>query len=251
MFDSDPVSSSRAWLSQHPDYRKSFWQRTWKLFTGLLAVGLLVFGVLPFLIYLFEPSSPPQNIFVSNVSDKQATISWTTNKPTKGAIKIGKMLYKDDGDKNLSRQGFYTTHHITLTDLKPDQNYQYEIKEGRHRAKNGNFRTGQTLSSLQNPNPVYGKAFTKDQKPLVGAIVYFRVKNGQDQSALLSTLTNLEGGWSIDLANLRAGDLSKSFLANNTSIEEVVVEGGSNGKAKATTTIGKDNPWPNILITQK
>src|SRR3989344_8248256 len=133
MFDPVPVSSANAWLSQHPDYKKSSWQRIWKPLVGLLVAGFLIFGVLPLLIYIFEPSSPPLNIFVTNISDKQATVSWTTLKPTKGAVAIGKGSYKDDGDKTLSRQGFYTTHHITLTNLEPDKTYRYELKQGRHK----------------------------------------------------------------------------------------------------------------------
>ncbi|MDO8452882.1 MAG: fibronectin type III domain-containing protein [bacterium] len=251
MFQSDPVSSSNDWLRQHPDYRKSFWQRIWKPVVGLLVAGFLIFGVLPLLIYLFEPSSPPLNIFLTNVSDKQATVSWTTLKPTKGAISIGKILYKDDGDKNLARQGFYTTHHVTLNNLQPSRIYQYVIKQGRHKQPGGRVQTGQVLESLQNPNPVYGKALTTDKKPLVGAIVYFRISNGQSQSSLLSTLTNLEGGWTIDLANLRTKDLAKPFVVANSSLEEVVIEAGSKGNGKATTTPDKDTPWPDVTLNQK
>ncbi|MBI4029456.1 MAG: fibronectin type III domain-containing protein [Candidatus Blackburnbacteria bacterium] len=226
----------------------SLWKRVRLPLLGLLVSSILIFVLLPFLVVAFEPTSTPVNVLTSNVTDHQATVSWTTQKATKGTVTIGKVVYKDDGDKTLKRQGFYSTHHVTLSGLQPNKTYRYEIRQGRHKLKGGVVRTAKTSETLPSPNPVYGKVLTKDKKPIVGAIIYFRVANGDTKSSLLTTLTNSEGRWSLDLANLRNSDVSKNLSLSSSSIEEIVVEAGSNGSGKATSTIDKDTPWPDIIV---
>lgn len=221
--------------------------------TFLPLVGLVGFLIgLYFLGYLIswvvEPTSPPQNVFLSNITDHQATISWTTEKATKGAVKIGKDLYKDDGDKDLKKQGFYTTHHVTITDLLPGTTYQFEIRQGAKSVYQGSFFTADGLLALTTPNPVYGRILKEGRTPVVGAIVYFRAEGARGKSSLLSTLTNIEGRWSIDLGNLRASNLENTFQMSKGVQEEVVVEGGSQGRVKANTLVGEDRPWKDVIL---
>lgn len=233
--------------------KKSFVKKI--LIAVLALVGFyLVAGVTTFFL---EPTSPVQNVFVTNVTDGAATVTWTTAKPTKGAVTINQWfplpvfigLNKDDGDKNLSRQNFYTTHHATISNLQPQKTYKYKIYQGAKPMYQGSLKTGPTPESIGTPNPIYGKVITSDQKPVVGAIVYFRAA-GPDgvKSALLSTLTNLQGGWTIDLSSLRSADLTKPFTITKDSTEEIVVEAGSRGRAKSQSTPGKDKPWPDVFL---
>ena len=220
---------------------------------------LLVFIFL--LLFLLEPTSPPQNVFISNITEHQATVSYTTKKPTTAGLLISKdgtfplfsilaTFIKDDGEKNTDKLGFYTTHHITISNLDPKTAYTFQIYQGLRSMYKGKFLTAETLSSVASPTPVYGKAFTAEKKPLVGAIVYLQVANGSNKSSLLSTLTNIEGGWSIDLANLRTEDGTNSFPLSPQSIETVVVEAGALGSGKASVSPGQDKPWPDILISK-
>lgn len=224
---------------------------------GLAIIILLLF----YSLKLIEPSSNPQNIMVTNLTEHQATVSWTTAKPTKGLIVISedgkfpllpnfaKKTYKDDGEKNLKRQRFYTTHHITIGDLAPDKTYQYLIYQGWKKKVRGSFTTGPVLTSLAPPSPVYGKVLSADRKtPLIGAIIYFQTDTGKEKSALLSTLSNSEGRWSLDLGNLRSKNLKSSVNLASKSAELVVVEAGSHGKGRAVTLLGKDKPWPDIIL---
>lgn len=221
-------------------------------------IGLVLFFVLLYYFTrLVEPASLVQNLLVTNVTDHQTTLSWTTQKPTKGLVVVsedGKFpilpmfaqkTYQDDGEKNSRRQGFYTTHHITVGELQPQKTYQYLIYQGWKKAYRGSFVTGPTLNSISAPNPVYGKVLDSDKKTgVAGAIIYFQAT----ASAMLSTLTNAEGGWSVDLGNLRTQDLEMSYQLSTKSAEMVVVETGVRGKFKATTVFGKDKPWPDIIL---
>ncbi len=214
----------------------------------ILALSLFYFIFLFF--FIIEPNSEPKNVFISNVTEGQATVSYITDKPTKGTVFIsaeGKFPFlplfvnptKDDGEKNLSKSGFYRTHHITLTDLKSNTVYKYRIYQRLRTVYEGQFKTKNIPTSISIPSPVYGKVLTAEKKPIAGAIVYLQLQNESSKSAFLSTLTNSEGGWTIDLANLSFEGYTK---------ELVIVEAGDKGRGKAYTIPGLDKPWPNILF---
>lgn len=236
---------------ENPSSSSSFFGAL-KYFIFLILILLGIYYIFLF-FFIIEPSSQPQNVFISNITNGQATISYTTKTPTKGTVLISKdgkfpalPLFvnptKDDGEKNLKKSGFYTTHHITLTNLESKTIYKFRIYQRLRKVYDGQFKTNTVSSSLSSPEPVYGKVLTVDKKPIIGAIVYLQVENEASKSALLSTLTNNEGGWSIDLANLSLDDYTK---------EMVVVEAAELGRGKAYTTPGKDRPWPDILITKQ
>ncbi|MBI2268363.1 MAG: fibronectin type III domain-containing protein [Candidatus Blackburnbacteria bacterium] len=214
-------------------------------FIGFL-VGLYFLGYI--VTWIAEPTSPPQNVFLSNITDHQATISWTTEKATKGAVRIGKTLYKDDGDKDLKKQGFYTTHHVTVTNLLPGTTYQFNIYQGAKSVYQGSFFTADSLLGLTTPSPVYGRILGEGKTPIVGAIVYFRAEGTKGKSSLLSALTNIDGRWSIDLGNLRASNLENPFQMSKDVQEEIIVEGGSKGRGKVTASVGEDKPWKDVIL---
>jgi len=160
-------------------------------------------------------------------------------------------LQKDDGDKSLPRPGFYTTHHVTLENLKSGKTYTFAIYQGIGKKYIGRLTTAQALSSLPSPNPVYGRVLDKNKKPIVGAMVYLRAKNGSKSSTLLSALTNLSGRWSLDLGNLRTEDFKSAFPTSASTVEEILIYAGTKGTGKATTSPGKDKPWPDLIVTNE
>lgn len=238
--------------------------KMWSVFKIYLTLALILSVFLLSLVFLglIEPAATPQNIFFTNLTDHQATITWTTAKPTRSLIIaskdgkfpllplaiFGQAMSKDDGEKLLSKQGFYTTHHVTVEKLDPNTTYYFRIYQGLKNIYQGKFTTGPTLTTLTAPNPIYGRVLTSDKKPAAGALVYFQEKQESSPSALLSTLTNQQGRWSLDLGNLRSANLKTSFPAKAKNIKEIVVEAGSKGKVKFATTSAQLNPAPDILL---
>lgn len=223
------------------------------------ALFLLVLGVCIYITWLIEPSSDVKNILISNISDHQATISWTTKVPTRGELLVSsnfkfpilpifsKDLQKDDLDKTSDKVGYYTTHHITIGSLDSSKRYNFRVFQGQKKVFEGSFKTGPTITGFIGPSPIYGKVLRSDKKtPVVRAIVYLRIIKNASSSALLSTLTNGEGGWSLDLANLRDANLRNHFILTKKSQEQIIIEAGNLGRVKAATTPGKDKPWPTI-----
>lgn len=227
--------------------RKKVW-----LFVIIFVVGIILDLFL--VSYALEPKSEVKNLSFTNITDHQVTISWITDKPTKGVVRIGKGYYKDDLEKSLKKEGRYLTHHITITNLNPNRKYQFKVFQGLKTAFYGEFTTSSTLDSFTSPNPVYGRVISKDKKPIIGALIFLQAKEASQSSSIISTQTNLEGRWSLDLANLRSKDFRKSFDLTRSSLETVIVQTGKSlpagrqAKVKAETTLGKDKPWSDIVI---
>lgn len=208
-----------------------------------------------------EPASKPVNVLISNLTDRQVTVSWTTEKSTKGTILISennqfpavlafaKKAEKYNEEKESLRPGSYTAHSVTLTDLKPNTTYDYRIYQGFKAAYQDSFQTGPTLDTILTPNPVYGKIKEVGKNPVVGAIIYLQLFSPEGtKSAFLSTLSNQQGGWSIDLANARDINLQKSFLLDAKTREEIIVERGIGERIKESTSSGHDQPWPDVIF---
>lgn len=234
-------------------------------FLAVLAVGfiLLIFAIFFILSTIFEPTSKPLNIILSNQSSHQATISWITKKPTRSTVFVTSSknlpflpffikLEKDDGEKNIIKKGFYENHHVTVGGLLENTKYQFVIFQGLRKVSQGTFTTGPVISSINTPNPVYGKVLNADKKsPSVGSIIYLRIIDGKKRSSLLSTLTNVDGRWSIDLGNLKTKDLKNIFPVSSNSIEAAIVEAGSKGRFSIESKPGKDKPWTDVILSSK
>ncbi len=222
----------------------------------LSAIYLLLAFIVPFI----EPVSRPEGVKISNITDRQATVSWTTPKATRDLLVLSendsfpifpvfaKKKYIDDGDRGLKTGKFYTTHHVTINNLKLNTKYYFKIYQGVQEVYSGEFATGPTLSSPPTPNPVYGRVIKADKTPVAGAIVYFRAGQGETLSGFLSTLTNAQGGWSIEPANLRTADLQKNYEMAEGGKVEIMVEGGARGRAKRAVNFSGKNPMPDIVI---
>lgn len=220
--------------------------------------GFIIFLFFIFIIELLEPFSYPLNINVSNITNAQASFSWTTEKPTKGEVFVSKnknspllpyfqKMEKDDGEKKLNKSGYYLTHHVTVKNLTSETKYYFAIFQGWRKVYEGEFKTGKILSSLSLPNPVYGKILNAKKKPLVGAIVLLEVETSSVFSSLLSTLTNNDGRWSLDLGNLRTKDLNLNYKIASRATEKIIIETGQK-KFKARTRSGFDKPWPDVIL---
>lgn len=168
--------------------------------------------------YRTEPTSPPQLPAITNLSETEATMSWTTQIPTWGIV-----LYSDDerAFKNLFLARFRANaavddhgllskvHHVTLKNLDPKKKYYYRISTGLHtydKPAIGEYPTLETLYTISpetpspQPFPAYGLITRGNGEiPAYPAIVYLE----KDGALKRSTLTNLDGGWSMDLSSFR------------------------------------------------
>lgn len=229
-------------------------RRFWIILSLIFLVILLCTGA----VFLYISQSTPLNIAISNISDQQVTISWTTEKPVVGELMIRKsekefpiVALGNIFSRDVRNRTAKTLHYQNQKDLKPNNSYYFRIYHNGIQVYQGRFIAAPTLKSMTAPYPVYGTILSPDKKtPLAGVIVFLKLRTPKEStpSAILSAQTNFEGRWTIDLANARTLNLKNTYALHNKIIEEVIVEAGKYGRVKSATSINKDQPWPNLIL---
>lgn len=204
-----------------------------------------------------SPEITPQNIKIANLQDTGFTITWTTQSKTSGAVAYGlsdqDLQYPalDDRD-NQNRIDQYSTHHITLKQLKPSSLYQFTILTNGVEIKNNGQPFKQetapvALSSPLPPDAAFGQIIDSTGSPVNDALVYLTLPNGN----LLSSPVNQSGSFLITLNTARTAD-NLNFLVypENGALEQIHVEAGSLGQATGSCQTGLDSPIPNIILNQ-
>lgn len=225
------------------------------IFSLLLASVLLAVGIV-FFLKLTEPSASVQNLLITNITDHQATLTWTTAKATKSSIIISEtdnFPFLPFLSPQVVKDSLGFTHQVTLSSLDPQKSYYFQIWQGLKRVYQGKLTTAPTLSALTLPQPVYGRVVGPDKQfGVAGALVYLQVVRplpNQElySSALISTVTNLDGRWSLDLGNLRLNDLKNGYQIASGASELVIVQ-TKDTRVFAETKPGQDRPWPDIIL---
>lgn len=235
-----------------------------KTIPTLIGVFLLIMGIAggvylvqtrPSWLLRAAPGASPKQIKITNVSDTSLTVSWITETAVTGFAKYGtatnlQSVVLDDRDQASGETKTYTTHYVTLRNLNPQTSYYFKIGSGKSLFdNNGQPYQITTAPKIITPppasDPAYGIILKADNSPAEGVIVYLSLAN----AAPLSTLTKNTGSWMITLNNARAINLS-SYLTydQETSTEEILVQGGAAGTATAVATTKNDSPMPTITL---
>jgi len=202
----------------------------------------------------------PEEIKITNLTENQLTVSWTTDLDTSGFVKMGSnpsdldMTAADDRDQLTGSVGLFTTHHVTIKELRPDTDYYFKIGSGSKEIlfgdSAGRAYSIKTPSVLGTPPPsdtVYGKILKSDNSPGEGSIVYLTLPGATAVSALAKT----DGNWALPLSTSRTEDLSAyvEYDRQATTIT-MFVQAGSAGTSQAVTVTANDAPVPNISLGQ-
>jgi len=161
-------------------------------------------------------------VTVSNIGGSRVTLSWITAKKENAQIDYGdtdpfnKTAYDERGESYKGK-----THHFTITGLKADTVYYYDIvSDGIRYDNNGRHytvTTGPVLQPAIDSDIAYDRIFIKNSKrPVKDVIVDIKLKDGDGsgtsgQSQLCSSVVDDNGYWHINLKNVRTEDLSSYF----------------------------------------
>lgn len=231
--------------------------------------SLLVTIVLALLITIGFLTTPLQasttevsvsDISTSNVRNGTFTVSWITGTTTTGEIHYGTSLNNLDQIAQDTR-GVSTsddTHFVTLSALIADTTYYFDIhSNGDVDDNNGNHysvATGPTLG-LQGPDTVYGQVFKSDgSSKAEGCIVIITLQDKDGAGSLgeaapLSSLTDQDGYWQVNLAASRVTGLADYFQYSPTGDDvQLVVQCASDGTADQTVDTENDFPAPDMIL---
>lgn len=231
----------------------------------LVGMLLLLVGAVAGVLFLDEstdflpraaPEYVPQKVKITNISDSSLTISWLTEEPSIGFIKLGSSADQldttviDERDQLTGSSNEFRSHYITIQELKPSSTYYFKL--GSHSKQlydnNGDafsITTGPPLSTAPSSDTAYGSIYTPAETPAEGAIVYLSLPGATPLSALVKK----DGNWAVSLSVARSANLSNyvSYDLTGTPID-LLVQADNGDTSQVTTTTDNDQPVPDIIL---
>lgn len=224
------------------------------LIAGIGITSLLVKNG-AFFVSRASPTDVPNDIRITNVSGTSFTVSYTTSDSVPGGISYGtdKTLQQSAlDDKNAQGKTISSsfTHHITVKDLQPSTKYFFSITSGSNTyLQNGVPFTITTFPSLsetpKNKKIMSGKIILANGNAPAEAIVYASNQNTQP----FSTITDNNGGFSLDISSLRTTDGTSYATLSDTSPIQMLVA-GPNASSTITLLLSQVTQIPTIVLSQ-
>ncbi len=206
------------------------------------------------------PATTPQNIVVSNVTDKAFTVSFYTDEEIIASVKYGpsanniKQQASDDRDQLSGVIKPYRLHHITVRGLEPNTSYYYSLSTGSNSSFDNNGAPYQitTASSLSNASPnnqtIYGTVAQMSGQPGEGAIVFVTPEG----AGALSTLVKSSGSWAVSLANAFNLSLNAYPQVSEDTVLSIKVQGiDLNSVSNRVVNVASAQPVPEIIVGQE
>ncbi len=194
----------------------------------------------------------PQDVRITNVTDKSFTVSYRTESPISGTLNYGTdnslgltAFDEKDASGNIGNR---IIHSITIQNLQPSTKYYFSILSGGETYLNNdqNFEvtTAPSLSSQTSNTDIKGKIIDPDSTVPNEAIVYATADNAQ----VVSSLVKSDGTYDLVLNNLLSSDLSKPFVFQaNTVIRMLVL--GQSSTSSALIYYSQVNDVPVITLS--
>lgn len=228
------------------------------LFVALIS-GVLLFGQgTGVFAPRATPETSPQNIRITNVTDKTFTISFYTSERTIAFVKYG------EDPKDLSRQASddrdqlsgvvkdYNLHHITVRGLDPAKNYYYVLGTGSNTFDNEGQPYSIATATKPNQSPinnqtVYGNVLDAAASPAEGAVVYLY----SEGMGALSSLVKASGSWGISLSNAFNAEKTAYLPLENDNLIDIKAQGTQpNLLASWQGMISAAAPVPDLNLSQ-
>jgi len=189
-----------------------------------------------------NPDITPEQVRVTNLRADSFTVSWITSETTTGFVKYGEnsqteLIARDTRDPLVGNFGKHTTHWVTVSGLKNDNTYTFEIFSNNKKFNNNGspytVTTAPALSGDEDNNLlIFGKVITEDNQPAIGSIIYLRAVDLSPQSALVRKT----GEWTIDMSLARNSKLTEIFTYPSDQFFDTFIQGGNLLRSSQTDT---------------
>jgi len=207
----------------------------------------------PLLAQTDSQTNSVQDVRVTNLRDTSVVISWQTTEPGNGLVEVllnnASIALAEDvrGTGTIGR-----LHYVMVSNLTPATTYQFTVQsvgeDSRISRGQGSFATWPTLSSVPSPNSAYGRVMELDgATPVANALVALIVQDGDgrnspESSLPLSSITDGNGYWYVNLGNARQNDGSSfGFTAGTDGVQIQVFRPGI---LSAEAALGIDATFP-------
>lgn len=212
--------------------KKTFWQKKIPTLLGLfiitiaIAVTTALVGQNTFFVQHASPTTTPQGLRITNISDSSFTVSYSTSGSFLGSLNFGKnrelgQTVGDDSDNGTVKDHYL--HSFTLKNLSPSTQYFFSVVSGQDTYLNNGIpyevTTGPEIQEKGTGGFVTGKVITPNGNPPKEAIAYLN----SDGSQTLSALVKNDGTFTVSLENLRASNLSSFFNFKTGSVIKMLI----------------------------
>lgn len=187
-------------------------------------------------------SCDPTGLQITNVTDKSATISFTTISECLSAISLGNQTIENPKGKNR-------IHYFEINSLEESKVYTFSIiSDGKKYSLDSfNLKTAKKpTGEIPTSNLAWGKIYQSDGNPATQAIVYFSVAGASPLSALVTS----SGEWNITLATSFNEGLTNYFSSPSNTEENLVVIDNTQTQTQVIGNTNHNNPVPDIIIGQ-
>jgi len=193
---------------------------------------------------------------IANVRDGSFAVSWLTDLPATGQVRYGSdpsaLVNVTHDDRGASAVG--RTHHVTVRGLRPETIYYVALVSGEI-ASGDLYRitTGPTLG-IPAAHTAYGRIVQADGvTPAAGALVYLTLFDRDDratagQAERLSTLTDANGYWAVNLGAARAKYGDAYFVYGGDDGLALETWYGPAVQAGQTLAVGQAAPAPPLVL---
>lgn len=235
--------------------RKTFIEKRIPTLLGLLfLIGGLTTGVILVQQTTGLPISAslektPEQVRITNISDKSFAVSWITQTPTVGFVAYG--TSESLGNTKKNKGTATSTHHVTIENLKPSTGYYFKVaSEGKLYGEGSKPYQATTAPEASTPSPpadvIHGTVVDENEQPVPNALVYVSVEG----ISALSSITDNKGGWAIPLSNSRSNNLAGYASYSKTDALVQLFVQSEKGSSSATVLTGASHPVPPIKIGQ-
>ncbi len=241
--------------------KKTFWDKRIPTLLGILlitiGVGLTSFLVNKGVIVVGQasPSTNPQNVRITNITDNSFTVSYNTEGEVIGSLNYGKdqnlgQTALDDRDQQAGSLINHRIHSVTVRSLSPVTKYFFSITSGQDKFLNNGVPfeaiTGSVVtSSPSEQRPIVGKVIMPNGQAPDEAIVYITTDNSQ----VISSLIKSDGSYLIPLNSVRTKDLASYLPFPTTSILKMLFF-GDGLSSNVSLSISQINPVPTVTLSQ-
>lgn len=236
--------------------KKNFWDKRIPTLLALLVIVLAI-GVTSYLVgqnTFFQgnasPSSSPQDIRVTNISDTTATVSYISSDSVIGSLNFGGSASMGQNVLDERDNGGVKVHKIhtfSIKNLSPSTKYFFSIVSGQDSYLNNGtpyeFSTGPSITAAGNVGFIVGKVLTADGNIPSEAEVFAT----SDGVSPLSTTVKNDGTYTISMENLRKEDLSAFANLKSSSLIRLLIVSDSGSSSIQIQAKGINNVPVTIL----
>jgi len=160
-----------------------------------------------------QVENKPENVQVINITEKEATIQWTTKRATQGAISYG--LSPTNLTLIQPENAPAINHQVKISNLLPENNYFFVIKIGQETFdNNGQPFTFTTKKNTPPPTPTPYPTFTPTPTPFSNNVPTPTFSPNEPSPTTNSSTLTEEGFQSALGTNNPLYDLNKDGVVN-------------------------------------